>query len=148
MVLPDRPLFVRTLCADESLQEAARVMIRDGLGALFVKRDADSPISGMLTDRDIVRQVAQGCDPKSTPVDDAFEPGVKMAPASASRLELANKMHVHGVRHVLLTDDEGETCGVVSLDDLIFELGAEMSELGRSIVVARRHASGDPEPDL
>ncbi len=148
MELPDRPGFVRTVCADESLQEAATVMIRDGIGALFVKRDPDSAISGVLTDRDVVRQIAEGCDPKNTPVGNALEADVHMAPASASRLEWANKMHVHGVRHVLLTDDDGEPSGVVSLEDLLFELGAEMSELGRSIAVARHHAAGDPEPDL
>ena len=148
MELPDRPLFVRTVGTDASLHDAAKVMVRDGIGSIFVREDPDSPITGVLTDRDIVTFIAEGCDPKSETVERVCGKRVERAPVNASRLELAKKMRVHGIRRLLLTNDEGEACGVVSLDDLLFELGAELSELSKSIVTARRNASGEPEPDL
>ena len=148
MELPDRPLFLRTVAPSDSLLEAARVMSCYDIGCLFVREDGDYPIIGVFTDRDIVKSIAEGNDPKLTTVERLSHHRVEMAPASASRLEWATKMRRHGIRRLALRDDDGEVCGVVSFDDLIFELGSELAELTKCIATGRRHAEPDPEPDL
>ncbi len=147
MELPDRPLFVRTVRPSDSLLEAARVLVRYDIGCLFVREEGDSPIVGVFTDRDIVKAIAEGSDPKTTSVQSLAHGRVEMAPASASRLEWASKMHDHGIRRLALTDDDGEICGVVSFDDLIFEIGSELAELARCVATGRRNVRSDPEPD-
>ena len=74
-VMSDQP---RTVLADTPLKEAARMMVRTGLGALPVI-DAERRVVGMVSERDIIRhmlttQVFSGADVRSM-----------MAPGSASR---------------------------------------------------------------
>ena len=74
-VMSDQP---RTVHADTPLKEAARTMVRAGLGALPVI-DADRRVVGMVSERDIIRhllttQVFSGADVRSM-----------MMPGSASR---------------------------------------------------------------
>ena len=74
-VMSDQP---RTVHADTPLKEAARTMVRAGLGALPVI-DADHRVVGMVSERDIIRhllttQVFSGADVRSM-----------MMPGSASR---------------------------------------------------------------
>jgi len=74
-VMSDQP---RTVLADTPLKEAARTMVRAGLGALPVI-DADRRVVGMVSERDIIRhllttQVFSGADVRSM-----------MMPGSASR---------------------------------------------------------------
>ncbi len=148
MELPDRPYSVRAVCAETTLAEASRIMIRDGVGSLLVKNDEDSPVGGILTDRDVVRVVSEGRDPSTTCADEFLGRSVETAPADADRLEWARKMRVHGIRRLPLTDEAGEICGIVSFDDLVFALGSELSELAGAIATGRRHAAGPPDPDL
>ena len=74
-VMTDQP---RTVLAETPLKEAARTMVRAGLGALPVI-DAERRVLGMVSERDIIRhllttQVFSGADVRSM-----------MAPGSASR---------------------------------------------------------------
>src|SRR5215207_7208745 len=74
-VMSDHP---RTVLADTPLKDAARTMVRAGLGALPVI-DAEHRVVGMVSERDIIRhllttQVFSGADVRSM-----------MAPGSASR---------------------------------------------------------------
>lgn len=108
---------VQCVSPDQSLEEAARMMADYDVGALPVVRD-DEPV-GMITDRDIaVRGIAGGRDPHSTPVSEMMTPDVICCNVEDSIEDAATAMEKHQVRRLMVMDEEGCICGIVSLGDL------------------------------
>jgi CBS domain-containing protein len=106
-------------CVDAAspLTVAAEMMRQLNVGALPVKKQDD--VVGLLTDRDIVvRGVAVGADPMSTPVQDVMSPEPVFCEASESVEEAANIMKRKQVRRLLVTGEDRKLIGIVSLGDL------------------------------
>ncbi len=139
-------MTIRAISRDGTLTEAAKLMVRDQIGSLLIRKDKGSPIEGILTDRDIVKQVAEGRDPSQTTVASFTGRPVTTAPVDASRYEMTRKIRTHGIRRLPLVDDAGEVVSIISFDDLIIDLGRELFNLSRSIETEMIHES--PLPDL
>jgi CBS domain-containing protein len=121
-----------TTAIHDTVQAAARTMRDYGVGCLVVLQDGH-PI-GLLTDRDLVlRVLAAGTDPSSLHVSDV----VTYAPITVSvqdGIETAvERMRVHGVRRLPLVDERGEAVGIVTADDLLVLLGAEIAAVCEGI---------------
>lgn len=119
-----------------SLQQAAVLMRERHVGALVVTGDVGDGIQvlGVVTDRDlVVEAMARGADAARTEIGQIASPKAAAMPASASVGEAIAKMKELGVRRLLVSSEDGQLCGVVSIDDLLAALGHEMAELAHAL---------------
>ena len=138
---------VQTIRPDTSLSEAAHIMARDSVGALLIREEKLGPLEGILTDRDIVKEIAEGCDPKRTTVARFLGRPVTTLAEGSTRSEITSSMRVHGIRRIPLVDSEGRVTRIVALDDLLIEIGQEMFDIARAIRVEFQHEASAPDPD-
>jgi CBS domain-containing protein len=138
---------VSTIRPDTTLREAARIMARDSVGALLISGELHGPVEGIITDRDIVKEIGLGKDPGSATVSDFFGRFVATISENSSRREVTNKMKVHGVRRLPVVNAKGDVLGIVSMDDLLVEMGIEMSDVGRAIHAEFQHEAPTPDSD-
>src|SRR5687767_9105862 len=109
----------RTVDAGDPVIEAARQM-RDGdIGDVVVT--SEGRVNGIVTDRDIViRAIAEGSDPQSTPVREVCTGDVMTLEPSQSVDEAVQAMREHDIRRLPVVD-QGRPVGIVSLGDLAVE---------------------------
>ena len=102
---------------EHTLQQAARCMVRSKTGAAVVM---DGALAGpaMITERDLLRAVAAGCDP-ATEMVEAHMTSALITAAPAWPIEQASHTMVkHGVRHILVFEGP-ELVGVLSMRDVV-----------------------------
>lgn len=117
-----------TIDADESVQVAAERMRLLHVGSVIVVQNGDRVV-GVITDRDIVcRVVAERVDPETTPVRDVMTEGVAVLRKTDSVDTAVHAMRTAGVRRLPVVDDDGVVAGIVTLDDLLVLLTAELGE--------------------
>jgi CBS domain-containing protein len=108
-----------TVTADASIEEAAREMRNDDVGAVLVEDNGN--VSGILTDRDIVvRAVAEGRDPSSTKVGELASRDVKTLTPDSSVEDAIRIVRQENVRRIPVVQD-GRPAGIVSIGDLAIE---------------------------
>lgn len=109
----------RTVPPETSLRDAAKVMRQHDVGLLPVVRP-DGEVAGVVTDRDlVVRGIADGRDPRGTPVSEAMtRKGVVFCYEDVPIEKAAEVMQQRGIRRVLVVDHERKLRGVASLADL------------------------------
>ena len=108
-----------TISSDATLQDAAREMQSDDIGAVLVTDNGD--VAGILTDRDIVvRAVAEGRDPSSTRVADVATRDVKTLTPDSSVDDAIKIVREQNVRRIPVVED-GRPAGIVSIGDLAIE---------------------------
>jgi CBS domain-containing protein len=100
---------------DTSVAGAAAAMVAAGVGSAVVMQG--SSLTGILTERDVLRAAASGQDLRASPVADWMTADPRSADADASPEEAAQIMLLHGFRHLPIVDGR-HVCGVVSLRDL------------------------------
>jgi len=147
MGLSQLAVTVRIVPSDTTLEQAARQMMSESIGSLLIREDADGPVRGIVTDRDIVKQIAAGLDPKTATLEPFVGVLVHTAPEGASAGEITRTMRQHGVRRIPLVNDEGDVTGLVSLDDVLLELGQQLFDLSRAIHAEFHHEAPAPDPD-
>jgi CBS domain-containing protein len=109
----------RTVSTDATLQDAAREMKSDDIGAVLVE-DKGS-VAGILTDRDIVvRAIAEGRDPSSTKVGDVASRDVTTLTPDSSVEDAIRIVREQHVRRIPVVQD-GRPAGIVSIGDLAIE---------------------------
>ena len=106
-----------TVGSGHSIREAARRMTAGGTGAAVVI-DHELPAPGIVTERDILRAVAAGCDLDSEPVGSHLTANVVYADADWPLERAAEQMTNGGFRHVLVMDG-GELVGILSMRDIV-----------------------------
>jgi CBS domain-containing protein len=131
---------------DEEVAEAARLMCDHSVGALIVTDASGETPIGVLTDRDIVRMIAAGLDPKVARVGQFAAAPLRTVCVADSLLEAVRKMREHGVRRLPIVDGEGRLIGIVSLDDVLTLLAKELAyaagAIGSEIEHERRLGAG------
>jgi CBS domain-containing protein len=108
------PIFV---APGESLRGVAHRLWLESVGALVVG-DARHPL-GVISERDIVTQLARGADPYTTTAQAAMSPHVVSAGPHDPLFDIALRMVDAGVRHMPVVDEDGVVTGVVSIRDLV-----------------------------
>lgn len=99
------------------LADAARKMRDQDIGALPVGEG--DQLVGMITDRDItVRAIAEGKDPKGTPVREAMSDRLLYCFEDQSSEEVAANMGRLQVRRLPVMNRDKRLVGIVSLGDL------------------------------
>ncbi|MFH1105401.1 MAG: CBS domain-containing protein [Actinomycetota bacterium] len=107
---------------EATLGDAAEALVHDGVGSLGVIRDRT--LVGIITERDLVRAMAEGADPDTAVVTDwmadapdTFSPDVDVDEAARWLLEV-------GYRHMPVMAD-GELLGIVSIRDILWAILGE-----------------------
>ena len=137
---------------NSTVEEAAALMRKYHVGALLVTEDAvedEGAAVGMITDRDVVVQaVARGFDVRELHVADLMTPTVAGIPREADLHEALELMRTAGVRRLVVTD-AGRVVGMLSMDDVIDGLAADLSSLAGLVraEVARECEEVDEDAD-
>jgi CBS domain-containing protein len=128
-----------------TLASAAAAMRKFHVGSLLVTDDppGEGHAIGVVTDRDVVIQaVAEGLDTRALTVGDVMTPGINYIPEKADLHEALEIMRTRGVRRLVVTRDGGQVAGVLSMDDVIDGLAADMASLAQ---VVKTEAEGERE---
>jgi CBS domain-containing protein len=121
--------------ADISIQAAADQMRREKSSFLFVRQKNGSP-SGIVTERDLTRKViAVGADTQ-LPVAGIMSTPLKTVPRQARVFEAILDMMRSDIRHLAVTDAEGQVVGVFSNREIISAQGQSPLFLLREIIEA------------
>lgn len=107
---------VITMPPDSTLLAVADELSGDQIG-LVVLGSLDN-VESVISERDVVRGVADARDPATTPARDFASTKVVWCDASATVRQAAELMMEQYVRHVLLEED-GHLVGIVSARDLL-----------------------------
>ena len=100
----------------QTLVEAAGVMRQHRVGALAVLQD--DQIIGIITERDLMRAVADGQNPEWTHVSQYMTHSPKTIEAAERAMHAAETMIKFKVRHLPVTED-GKLVGFLSARDLL-----------------------------
>lgn len=124
---------------EDTLEAAAQLLTTNNIGALPV-RDADGTLVGMLSERDLVRSVAErGARALSLKVADIMSHDVAKCSASDSVKSVMETMSRRHIRHVPVVDGT-DLIGIISQRDvmksILDETQLEMGVL-RDIVIAK-----------
>ena len=88
------------------------------LGAVVVSPDGRR-VAGIVTERDIVRQLTEGTDFLHGPVSDIMTTDVETCTAKDSVHSLMETMTEQRIRHLPVVDDRGNLAGIVSIGDAV-----------------------------
>src|SRR3989338_5604120 len=119
--------------SDVSLEECAKVMAKNHVGALVIKDNHQS--KGLITEQDIVRKVvANGINPLTKKVRDFMETKLMTIPSNSDIYDALIKMRDSNIRHLPVVEN-GKMIGLLTLKDILkiepqlFELLVEKFEL-------------------
>ena len=132
---------VATIGRDRDVAEAAEQMRQEHVGDLIVVEQRGShcvPV-GILTDRDIVVSVvARRARPEEITVGDAMSSNL-LTVKEDNGIEFAlREMRRQGVRRVPVVGDGGELKGVLSIDDVVDHLAAQLLSIAEVIRLGQR----------
>ncbi|MGZ5033224.1 MAG: CBS domain-containing protein [Usitatibacter sp.] len=110
-----------------SIVEAAAAMRRYRVGALLVMEDGapgtGAPV-GIITDRDLA---LEGFASETLTVGAAMTPVVATVREDADVHEALETMRAHGVRRLIVTDGHAAVRGILSVDDIVDGLSADLA---------------------
>ena len=117
-ILKDKGDLVFTASPDETIASAAGLLHSRRVGAMVIV-DKGGSIAGILSERDIVRVVAeQGADGLDKPVSSCMTRDVVFAAPTEQVQSLLERMTDRRVRHLPVVK-EGRLIGIVSIGDLV-----------------------------
>jgi predicted transcriptional regulator len=122
-------LFTRWIMAttrSAQIAEAAAAMRRFQVGALLVMEDPPAkgnPI-GIVTDRDLA---LQGFASESSTVGSVMTPVIATIAEEADVHEALEVMRANGVRRLVVTGANGAPRGILSIDDVVDGLSADLA---------------------
>jgi signal-transduction protein with cAMP-binding, CBS, and nucleotidyltransferase domain len=102
---------------EHTLRQAAVRMIQNRTGAAVVL-DHSLPGPAVITERDLLRAIADGLDPDEERVEAHMTGELVSASPSWPLSEAAALMVKHGIRHVLVFDGP-ELVGILSMRDVV-----------------------------
>jgi CBS domain-containing protein len=141
---------VVTVAPDASLREAALLMRNRHVGALVVAQrtgGVERP-AGILTDRDIVVAViaVPGARPEGIRVADAMSQPVVVAHEDDGVFEAVETMQRKAVRRLPVVGADGGLRGMVSADDALRVLSAELGKLAEALRWGRKRELDRRQP--
>lgn len=118
-ILRDRKFKVQTILPSRTVQEAINQLVVHGIGSLLVEEEGTGEIIGIITERDILRQCAKGCEEmERTSVEDVMTKKLIVGKMGDKVNYLLELMTNNRVRHLPIME-EGKLMGLVSIGDLV-----------------------------
>jgi len=115
---------------ERTIREAARIMDQAGVGALAVI-DGERLV-GIVTDRDLVRRGLARDVPANARIDSVMSAPVVSMDADAELHETFAVFRTHALRRLALVR-AGRFVGMITVDDLLIDLAADLSDLARPV---------------
>lgn len=117
-----------------TLQYAAQLMKQHHVGGVVVveSNGTNKPV-GVLTDRDIVLGIVAENLPLSARVQDIMSKNIIKVTKDVGIATVIDQMNHEGVRKMIVVDEVGNACGLVSTDDILQLLARELNSLGRLV---------------
>jgi CBS domain-containing protein len=116
-ILKHKGAQVFTCTADETMTSATALLFARGVGAMVVM-DGEK-VAGIISERDVVRAVAQGgAEALYQPVRRFMTADVIFAKLTETVDELMSRMTDRRIRHLPVCDD-GRLIGIVSIGDMV-----------------------------
>jgi len=109
-----------TITSEKTILAAAGLMVKNNIGLLVVTDPRDGKLAGVISERDIIRVIASG-RALTTSVNEVCSKGVVTVRANSEVGEAAKAMNKHGIRHVVVVDENANAVGVISMRDLVGE---------------------------
>ena len=107
-------------------------MVYYAVGCVVVADEDRRPL-GIVTDRDLLwRVVCAGRDPAKTPAKEVMTPDPVTGSTDETLERLLEKMKSAGARRLPIVRN-GEVVGLVSLDDIVAEMGRELGDIRAAI---------------
>src|SRR3954454_19039492 len=122
---------VVTITTDQTLEEAARMMGDRGVTALAVI-DLESRDSGIITEADVGRAMAEDADPRKRTVRDYLTMDV-IAATSDWTLERAARTMVAGHFRHLMVVEAHKVVGILSMSDIVAAWARDSDEAVASV---------------
>jgi CBS domain-containing protein len=117
---------------DADILEACKLMRENNVGSVVVLESGK--LRGILTDRDIALKVTgTNNDPRTTKARDVMTQNPVRISVDKELQHLTNVMRVHHVRRVPIVDDANQVLGIVTMDDVVARISAEIFDLGNTI---------------
>ncbi|HYI45280.1 MAG TPA: CBS domain-containing protein [Actinomycetota bacterium] len=111
---------------DDTVAEASAKMRQNQTGSILVM-DAGR-LTGILTERDVLRVVAEGKDPKVVSVQDEMTSDPVTIPPHTALRDAAQTMFDKWFRHLPVMTNEGDVVGIISLRDLLTIVADSLEE--------------------
>ncbi len=105
---------------DLTLREASQVMMEGGIGSLGVVDHG--ALIGILSERDVLRAVADDADLDSETVGEWMTPEPDCVAPDLDVSDAAEWLVATGYRHLPVVED-GELIGIVSIKDVLWAVG-------------------------
>jgi signal-transduction protein with cAMP-binding, CBS, and nucleotidyltransferase domain len=110
--------------------DVARLMEDSNVGCVVITGDDNCPV-GIVTDRDlVVRVMAAGLDPGKTSISDVMTEDLVLVEDGTGLFEAMQCVREEGIRRLPIVDDDGRLVGIITMDDIIRLIGAEMQCIG------------------
>lgn len=115
---------------DRTARDAAALMEQAGVGSLAVI-DGERLV-GIVTDRDLVRRVLATGMPPDARIDSVMTTPVVTIAADADLHDAFAMFRTHGIRR-LAVERDGVFIGMITIDDLLVDVAADLADLARPI---------------
>ncbi len=115
-----------------TVTEAASLMRQHHVGDLVIveNRDGKRMPVGIVTDRDIVVEVvAAGIDPSELKLGDLRLASLVTVDEAASYAQTVSRMSAQGVRRIPVVAADGSLVGIITFDDMLWQLAAPLAAL-------------------
>lgn len=123
---------VVTAAPSDTLSQVVKLMKQKHVGCVvIIKRPSDrvTPV-GIVTDRDVVRALADKvADTFTLSAADVMTPEPTVLRSSDNVATAIARLRERGVRRAPVLDEHGALMGIVSVDDLLLEVGKELAGL-------------------
>jgi len=119
------------IAPDQTIRVAAELMEQSGVGALGVVDH--NRLVGIVTDRDLVRRAMARGLPNDTRIDAVMTSPVVTIDTDADDDETFRAFGTHGLRRLAVVRNDNEFVGILSLDDMLTRLTAQLSDLTRPV---------------
>jgi CBS domain-containing protein len=117
-LLRTKGFHVITVRPSATVLEVVELLREYNLGAVVVSADGRD-VSGIVTERDIVRRLLEGTDFLAGPVSAIMTSEVLTCTAQDSVRSLMTTMTEQRLRHLPVVDDQGRLTGIVSIGDAV-----------------------------
>lgn len=106
-----------TIAPEQPVREAVSLFAQHNIGAVVVLNDAGT-IAGIVSERDVVRQLHEHDDTLSMPIDRLMTPQVITCLPQDDLMSVANVMTERRFRHLPVVED-GALLGIISIGDVL-----------------------------
>jgi CBS domain-containing protein len=111
------PGRLHTVSPSTRLADVAREMRLEDSDSVAVM--SDDQLVGIITERDLVRAIADGVNPKQATAQLVMTPGPATVSADEDVNVVAMKMMTLGIRHLPVVDVDGQPVGLLSARNLV-----------------------------